>query len=155
MKTIHSLIAVSAITLAAAGAAAQTANKAPRVVSKDELRVCMNDEAALAVRRKDIDAKRAVNQTEQTAIRAEGQALAEDEKNVDQTNDRRVREFKRRVDTYNTRVKTANDALAAVRVELDGLNKSLIAYNESCAGISFLSEDKEAILKEREAAAKK
>ena len=45
--------------------------------------------------------------------------------------------------------------LAALRGDMEALNKSLMAYNESCGGISYMPEDKAAILKEREAAAKK
>lgn len=156
MKFKATLIAAASLAFAAgAFAQAAPAAKPARMVSKDELRVCMNNEVAIAATRKDLEAKRNANQAEQAAIRAEAQTMAEDQKNLDESNDRRVREFKRRVDTHNERVKASNAALAAYRTDVEGLNKMAIAYNEQCAGISFLSEDKEAILKEREAAQKK
>jgi hypothetical protein len=51
-------------------------------------------------------------------------------------------------------VKAAQDTAEAFKAELESLNKGLVAHNEQCGGISFRAEDKEAILKEREAAKK-
>ena len=53
---------------------------------------------------------------------------------------------------HNTRVQAARTNGEAFRADLDSMNKSVVAHNEKCGGITFLPEDKEAILKEREAA---
>lgn len=57
--------------------------------------------------------------------------------------------FDRKVLAHNVRVQAAQSAAAAFNVELDAMNKSVDGYNRQCGGISFLPEDKEAILKER------
>jgi hypothetical protein len=147
------LLATLAID-AGAQSPAKPAASAPRVVSKDELRSCMATESALAERRKALEARAVTNQAEVVAIRAEAAKLAEDQKNVDTDDERKVRAFKRVVDAHNTRVQAANAAKEVFRTDLDSLNKSLTAYNEKCGGIAFRKEDKEAILKEREAAPK-
>ena len=158
--TPHLAAALLLATLAA-GAGAQTpapagpAASAPRVVSRDELRTCMNTESALFDRRKALEARSVTNQAEVVAIRAEADKMAEDQKNVDTEDERKVRAFKRVIDAHNTRVQAANAAKEVFRADLDGLNKELVAYNQKCGGIAFRKEDKEAILKEREAAAKK
>lgn len=155
MKSTTTLIAAAAITLASTGAIAQAANKAPREVNKEELRACMNDESSIKARRAEIETRRTANGAEHAAIKEEARKLTEDEKNLDQNNERRVREFKRRVTEYNARVKAANDVQAGIRGELEVLSKSIDRYNDSCAVISFNQKDKDEILKEREAAAKK
>jgi predicted RNase H-like nuclease (RuvC/YqgF family) len=145
----------------AAGAGAQTpapagpAASAPRVVSRDELRTCMNTESTLLERRKALEARAATNQAEVVAIRAEAAKMAEDQKAVDAEDERKVRAFKRVIDAHNARVQAANTARETFRTDLDSLNKGLVSYNETCGSIAFKKEDKDAILKEREAAAKK
>jgi hypothetical protein len=138
--------------LAPAGVPAQD-KPPPRLVTRDELRVCMNSEGELAGRRRAMDARGKQNQDEQDAIRAEAQELQQEHQRLEDANANRDR-FERRVKAHNARVATANSAAAAFRAELEALNKALIAHNEQCGGISFRSEDKEAILKERESATK-
>jgi hypothetical protein len=131
--------------------AAQAQTPAPRMVTRDELRVCMNSEGALKTRREAIDPRAKQNRDEAAAIRTEAEAmkeerdkLVEDQKPMDR--------FDRKVKAHNGRVKAAQDSAEAFRAELESLNKAMLAYNEQCGGITYLSEDKEAILKEREPA---
>ena len=130
-------------------ALAQAPAKEPKIVNRDELRVCMNSESALSTNRQALEARKVTNRTEVTAIREEAAKMAEDSKAIDPADDRKSRAFKRVVDAHNARVKAANAASEAFNTDLEGLNKMTIAHNEKCAGISFKSEDKEAILKER------
>lgn len=146
------LLAALAIAYGSAGAQAA---KPTKLVTKDELRVCVASEAELATRRQAIEAKKTGNTAEVAAIKLESTEMAEEQKNIDESNDRKVREFKRKVTAHNDRVKAANASSEAFGKELDSFNKALVAYNDSCGGISYSREDKEAILKEREAAGKK
>ena len=156
LKSTLSATSILLLALATAhGAAHSQAAKPAKLVSKDELRVCVNSEAELATRRKAIEASKSANSAEVAAIKAESAQMAEDQKDVDESNDRKVREFKRRIAAHNDRVKAANGASEAFGKELDSFNKALVAYNDSCGGISYSREDKEDILKEREAAGKK
>ncbi len=142
-------ILLTAIALQGTHAMAQ-AQPAAKLVSRDELRTCMNTESDLVTRRKELEARGAKNRDEMAAIRAdsaeleaEGTRLEKDQKPMER--------FNRKIKVHNTRIQAARDTADAFKSELETLNKGLIAYNEQCGGISFLPEDKEAILKEREA----
>ena len=151
----HSLSKIAAAILLAAIAlpAAQAQTRPTRLVTRDELRVCMNTEPELLASKQAIDARNKQQREEAAAIRleadelkAEHEKLEEDQKPMDK--------FERKVKVHNARVKTAQAAAESFRGELETLNKSLKDYNEQCGAISFSTEDKEAILKERAAAGK-
>lgn len=127
----------------------------PRVVSRDELRACMDAESSIASKRKAIDQIKESNRAEAEAIKAEATEMnAEQQKLQENPDERKERAFKRKVSAHNDRVKAANAQVEAFRTQAEDMNKSAIAYNEKCGGISFMKEDKDAILKEREAAGK-
>jgi len=131
--------------------AAQAQTKPEKLVTRDELRACMNSEAAIAARRKELESRAKVSGEEVAAIRAEAEELkAEQERMGD--DGRNFERFQRKAKAHNTRVLAAKSDAETFRADLDGMNKSVVAHNEKCGGISFLPEDKEAILKEREAA---
>lgn len=131
--------------------AAQAQTPAPRMVTRDELRVCMNSESGLKTRREAIDPRAKQNRDEAAAIRTEAEALKEEhDKLVD--DQKPLDRFERKVKAHNARVRAAQDSAEALRAELESLNKAMLAYNEQCGGITYLSEDKAAILKEREPA---
>jgi hypothetical protein len=148
------LPACAALLLATSLAAHAQAPAAPKMVSKDELRVCMNTEVDLAARRTALTARGEANRAEGAAIRAEAAEMGEEQKAVE-GNEAKMDRFNRKVKAHNARVEAQSGSAAALRADLEGLNKGLVAYNASCGGISYSREDKEAILKEREAAAKK
>jgi hypothetical protein len=151
-KSFTSLFAVLMLVAVAVDVAqAQAPAKPARVVNRDELRACMLSEKSLAAKRQELEARKTANRDEVVAIRAEATQMAEDQKSVDANDDRKARAFKRVVDAHNARVKAANVASETFNSDLDGLNKAAIAHNEQCAGITFKSEDKEALLKEFEA----
>ena len=154
-RTLSATFLVLAALATAYGTAGAQAAKPAKLVTMDELRVCMNSEAGLATRRQAIEDKKTANNAEVAAIKVESTEMVEEQKNIDESNDRKVREFKRKVTAHNDRVKAANESREAFGKELDSFNKALLAYNDSCGGISYSREDKEAILKEREAAGKK
>lgn len=152
-----SLTAISAGILLAAftlqGAQAQT--KPSKLVTRDQLRACMNSEADLAARRQAMEARNKGNADEAAAIRAEQQELTDEQKRIGEDEHAKMERFvNRRVKPHNARLKVARENAESFRVDLEALNKSLVAHNDQCAGISFMAEDKEAILKEREAAKK-
>ncbi|MDP3761781.1 MAG: hypothetical protein Q8R01_14830 [Ramlibacter sp.] len=152
MKSI-SIPSIGAVLLLAAIALqpAQAQTKQDKVVTRDELRTCMNSEVTLATRRKELEARGKVNGEEAASIRAEAEQLkAEQEKIV--ADSAPMDRFNRKVKAHNERILAARTQADAFKGELETLNKSLVAHNERCGGISFRPEDKEAILKEREAA---
>jgi len=138
-------------TIALHGAQAQT--KEPRVVSRDELRSCMNSETEVVARRRALEARKEKNAAEGEAIRVETEELTEEEGRIGQ-NQGRMDRYERRVKVHNDRIKAANAGIASFTSDLEAFRKDLAAYNELCSFISFKPEDKEAILKERESATK-
>lgn len=131
------------------GALAQTVST-PREVTRDELRACMNSETDIAARRKGFEGRNAKNREDGAAIRAEAEELAEEQKRVaDDSN--RMERFNRKVRVHNEKVQVNRTNVDSLRTDTEALNKSVVAYNDKCGGISFKKEDKDAILKEREA----
>ena len=150
-----SITAIGLILAAGAVQTAQAQTKPAKVVSRDELRACMNSEADLAARRKATEERAAKNRDEAAAIRAEAQELNEEKARIGEDDHTRLERFvSRKVKPHNVRVKAAQENAEAFKAELESLNKGLIAYNDQCGGISYSKEDKDAILKEREAAKK-
>jgi hypothetical protein len=147
-----SLPAVAGLLVASfAFHAAQAQAPAPKLVTRDELRACMNSEAELATRRQAIEARAKVNRDEAAAIRAEAAELKEEGEKLADT-DKPMDRFNRKIRAHNLRVSGSQATAAAFNADLDALNKSVVGYNQQCGGITFLPEDKEAILKERGAA---
>ena len=130
--------------------AAQAQTPSPRMVTRDELRACMNSESELATRRDAVEARSRQNRDEAAAIRAEsGQLKTENEKL--QEDNAPMEKFQRKVKAHNARVQVAQADTVSFNTELDAMNKAVVGYNQQCGGISFKSEDKDAVLKERAA----
>jgi hypothetical protein len=151
MKSIVFLAAAVAASSVLSLAQAQT--KPAKIVTKDELRACMNSEADLATRRQGMEPRNKANTEEAASIRAEQEQLAAEKQKLEDSNENMDR-FNRKVKNHNARIQAARANAEAFRADLESLNKGLVAHNDQCGGISFRAEDKEAILKEREAAKK-
>jgi hypothetical protein len=140
--------------LAVAVQSALAQAKSEKIVSRDELRACMNSESDLATRRMALDPRSKAVRDEADAIRAEAAQMAEEQKRVEDDQTRMERFNNRKVKPHNARVQVAQANQAALRADFEALNQSLIAYNDKCGGITYSKEDKDAILKERETAKK-
>ena len=148
------LLSATALLLAAATFAAQAQTAAaPKTVSKDELRTCMKTEADLAASRTALSARSEANRAEMAAIKAAAEEMTVEQKAVE-GNEAKMDRFNRKVKAHNARVATQQETGNALRADLLKLNDGLVAYNASCGSISYNREDKEAILKEFEAARK-
>jgi hypothetical protein len=135
-------------TIAFHAAQAQTAPA--RMVTRDQLRGCMDSESELGTRRQAVEARGKQNRDEAAAIRTASEQLKVEHEKLEEDN-APMEKFQRKVKAHNARVQAAQAAAASFGNELDSLNKSVVGYNEQCGGITFLAEDKEAILKERAA----
>jgi len=153
MKQISIAAICAAVLLSTAHA--QTA-PAKKPVSRDELRACMTSEDEIGARRQAIDVRLKQSRDEVAGIQAEAAELSDELKRLQQDGEpsAKMERFDRKVRAHNVRAKTVNDKAAGVRTDLEALSASVKDYNAKCGGIAFLPEDKEAILKEREAAKK-
>ncbi len=146
--------AIAGLLLAAAIPPAYAqATPPPGTVSRDELRACMNRESELAVQREAVQAQNRRNAEAFAAIRAEAQELKGEQERLEREPARTDR-FERRVRAHNAKVEEARAMDVSWRASVDALNQGVVAHNGQCGGISYLPEDKAAILKEREAAAR-
>lgn len=132
---------------------AQAQDATPRSVNRDELRACMTSDSDLGARRQAIEGRAKLNRDESAAIRAEAEELKTEHDKIEDASGS-MDKFERKVKVHNARVKTARDAAETWSRDLDALNKGVVAHNAGCGRISFMPEDKEAILKERAAAGK-
>ena len=144
-----------AVAVSAIGAAHAQATATPRTLSRDELATCMTSEGDLKARRAAIDARRDKFKPEEDAIRAEAKDLDDEKKMIREDEYRKQERFDRKIKAHNARIDAARGVSDGIRKDYEGLMASMNAYNQGCTGVAFRPEDKEAILKEREAAAKK
>ena len=146
-----------AVLLLLAAATAGVLAQAP--VSRDELRACMDSEAAIAAQRAAFEKRQAENTQEMASMRAEGQVMAEEEKRLKEAGEisdsPKVLRFQERVKAFNERIKAGRGHMVAANADLDALNAAVVAHNARCGAISFRPEDKAAILQERAAASGK
>src|SRR5215212_4573608 len=91
--------------------------QSPKMVSREELRTCMNSEADLAARRLAMEPRNQKNRDEAAAIRAEAQLMSEEQKKVEE-DPARMERFNRRVKAHNTRIEVANAEVAKFRADL-------------------------------------
>jgi flagellar hook-basal body complex protein FliE len=153
MKTRAFPTAATALLAAFVLQAAQAQAQPGKLVSRDELRTCMNSESSFATRRQALETRNGQNREEAAAIRAEAQELTAEQERIKDDSSKMDR-FGRRVKAHNVRIQSANANVESLRADMETLNKALVAYNEQCGGISYSNDDKEAILKERETPAK-
>jgi hypothetical protein len=154
MKSTFVIGLAGALLLSLSAAHAQSPGG--KAVSRDQLRACMDSESDLAARRSAIETRRTKNGEEAAAIKAEAADLAAEQKRVedDASGMGRRERFERKVKAHNARVKAAQAGAESLQGDLQDLNKALVAHNDQCGGIVYNKEDREAILKEREAAKK-
>jgi DNA repair exonuclease SbcCD ATPase subunit len=137
--------------IALQGAQAQT--KPDKLVTRDELRACMNSESDLVTRRKTMEDRAARQRDEAAALQAEGKELKEEQQQLAEAQ-KSMERFERKVKAHNARIQAARTSADSIAKDLDAFNQALTAHNEKCGGISYSKEDKDAILKERAAAGK-
>src|SRR5687767_11635845 len=105
-----STTAIGILLAAIAIQTAQAQAKPEKLVTRDELRACMNSEAELASRRKAMEERGKQNGEEAAAIRAEGQELAEEHKRIGEEEHAKLERFiNRKAKPHNVRVKAAQD----------------------------------------------
>ena len=142
------LLAGHATAQSPAAAPAQAPASAQRMLSRDELRVCMKSGAELATRRTGMEGRNARTRDEAAAIRAEGQQLAADQKALSTQDRAQVEAFNQRADAYNARVQAAKASIEAITADQLALNAAVLAYNEQCGNATSRQADRDAIEKE-------
>jgi len=154
---LHTTVAAVAFFAAAALplAQAQTLNVG-RKVNRDELRECLDAGDSIKVRNEDLKGRSARINAVSDELKAEADAIKQESERLEGSSsllggrDR----LERRKHAYGQKLAGVKADAEKFRPESDALNKDVAAYNQRCSDISYSKEDREAIMKEREASKK-
>jgi chromosome segregation ATPase len=152
----HSLAAAACgLLFAAAAVPAAHAQSAPaRVVSRDELRACMDSGDTIRARQQDLDQRNKRAAEDLAAMRVEAAELADEKKRLEDRPEAPRARFERRLLAYNAKLPTEKANAEALKADLDTFNAAVAAHNAQCGHLAARPEDRDAVLKEREAKAK-
>jgi hypothetical protein len=157
---LGSVPAQAAEPAASAPAASKTAPKNPTklaikkpakdapptdLLTRDELRACMDQDTRLKGARQDLADQRTALDKDQADIEAENQAMKQALEALDRTSEPAVQAYQarvaandQRIDAFNARLKPFNTAATALR-------EDEMAYTKNCAGRPFEERDELAI----------
>jgi chromosome segregation ATPase len=156
--TFHSTSFVAAacgvLLIAVAAPAAQAQSAPARVVTRDELRACMDSGDNIRARQQDLDQRNKRAAEDLAAMRAESAELAEEKKRLEDHPDQPRARFERRLLAYNAKLPVEKANADTFKADLDAFNAALAAHNTQCGHIAAHPEDREAVQKERDAKAK-
>jgi predicted nuclease with TOPRIM domain len=152
LKTTFLLAAGGA--LLSAGLTAQAQSAPARVVTRDELRACMDSGDNIRARQQELDQRNKRAAEDLAAMRAEAAELAEDKKRLEDHPDQPRARFERRLLAYNAKLPAEKANADAFKADLEAFNTALATHNTQCGHIAASSTDREAVQKEREAKAK-
>lgn len=156
-KSIALPAVVLGLVAALAFPAAAQAPAKKKLGTRDELRACMNSEADIQARQKTLKERAEKLGEEAKALRLETEELAPEQKRMEAddwaTGPARTR-LERKIKAHDNRLKAAQEAEAAFDTDRQAFEKDLAGWREKCITVSFDPDDKEAVLKEREAAKK-
>jgi hypothetical protein len=143
----------AALALLAAAAGAADATKAHAYATRDQLRECMELEAALKIRFHDMASANAANDATGDGLAAEAAKVHETQARLDRGDAAAVTAFKQSVATYNERVAAWKKATADVETANDAYKADSAAVDQKCVGLAYHPQDIDAVMKERKKAA--
>ncbi len=153
-------VLVSLAACAAAGATTVKTGKpaasqpaARAWATRDQLRDCLDTEAALKERFKGVEAAADAHELLFNQVEAESSKLAELQGQLDHDSDIAVRAFNALVKEHNQHVKQLNQDAADSRPASEAYNADMSAYNHRCALLVYRVEDMDAVMRERRKAA--
>ena len=162
MRRLHPSLFALAATLVVAGAHATTVKTgkpaatqpaAPAWATRDQLRSCLEREAALKERFRAIEASNAAHEKMFDQVEAENTRLEELHSQLDRDSDTSIKAFNALVKDHNLHVKQLNQDAADSRPASDAYNADMSAFNHQCSGLRYRFEDMEAVTRERKKAA--
>jgi hypothetical protein len=165
MSSMRRLLPLSfalAATLAVASAHATTvrtgkpaANQAsaPAWATRDQLRACLEREAALKERLRAIEASNAAHEKMFDQTEAENTRLEALQSRLDHDSETSVKAFNALVKEHNLHVRQVNQDAEDSRPTADAYHRDIAAFNHECSGLRYRFEDMEAVTRERSKAA--
>ena len=162
MRRLHPSLFALAATLVVAGAHATTVKTgkpaatqpaAPAWATRDQLRSCLEREAALKERFRAIEASNAAHEKMFDQVEAENTKLRGLQAQLDRDSDTSIGAFNALVKDHNLHVKALNQDAADSRPVNDAYNDDMVAFNHKCSQLVYRVDDMELVMKERKKAA--
>ena len=162
MPSLRTLLLALAATLAVGSADATTVKTGKPAASqpparawatRDQLRECLDTEAALKVRFSAIDASSTAHEKMFDQVEAESTRIGELHSQLDHDSETSVAAFNALVKDHNLHVKQLNQDAADSRPAEDAYNADMVTFNHRCAHLVYQIEDMEAVTRERKKAA--
>jgi len=158
------LIVAGALTLLASAVGATTVEMAKPAASRavargyatrDQLRDCLDQEAALKSRFHAIDAASTARDETTARLQAEGAKVREMQAQLDRADPAAVARFKDFLARHNANVVALNKEVADAEADTDAYNADSAAVNQKCMAMAYRTQDMDAVLKERKKAGAK
>jgi hypothetical protein len=121
--------------------------------TREQLRDCLDTEAALKERFKAVEAAGDAHEKLFNQVEAEGAKLTELQGQLDHDSEVAVHAFNLLVAEHNVHVKQLNQDAADSRPLTEAYNTDMSAYNHRCARLVYRVEDMDAVMRERKKAA--
>lgn len=139
-------LVVSVISCAALPAFAQPG---PKFSSRDEYRMCVDEQEKLTPRLKALNGRRDEHNAELKKLQDESKAHAATQSTLDQYDEAAVDAFNAKVDELNRRGDELNARGDAFDKEMAAYNAAAIALNQRCAGMVMTTRVHDAVPKLR------
>jgi hypothetical protein len=145
--TITTLLIMLSIAAIPGHAADRTLAPA-RILTRDELRVCMDASDRIAERRKALERLKPAHDAETLAITAKTKALAAELAHIDTRDEDKIREYNERVRRHDNVVAEHNKRAKTMNADSEALNAESAHPLDQCS-LPYRFADQDAILNER------
>jgi hypothetical protein len=128
-------------------AASQPASR--QWATRDQLRECLDLEAGLKLRLRDIEAASAAHEAFFDRVEAENTKLLEVQAQLDHDSQTAVHAFNLLVTEHNVHVKQLNQEASDSQAVSSAYNADMLAVNRKCSSLAYRVDDMQAVVKER------
>lgn len=153
MRPLRKMFVATALMLLAGAAGAADTAKAHGYATRDQLRECMDLEAALKTRFHALEATNAANDATGDRLQGDGKKVRETLAKLDRNDAAAVAAFKQQVADYNANVVAWKAATADAQTANDAYTADSATVDQKCVALSYHPQDIDAVVKERKKAA--
>jgi septal ring factor EnvC (AmiA/AmiB activator) len=150
-----SLLALAAMMLlgsACAEDAPPVAKPEGAFATRDQLRECLETDASLKQRLGAIQASNAANEKTYASLEAENDSIRSVGSKMDETNPTSAGSYQAMLRSHSLRVKQLNQAETELVPVSRAYNADMASFHQRCSGLSYRSEDMDAVILERKKA---
>ena len=153
MRAFRMMFIATALALLAVCANAADTAKPHGYATRDELRECMDLEAALKARFHGLEAANTANDKTGDRLAADSAKVHETLAKLDRNDPAAVAAFKQQMADYNANVVAWKAATAEAQKANDAYTADSATVDQKCLSLAYRAQDMDAVLKERKKAA--